>query len=192
MTKTRLEAFSDGVLAIIITIMVLELKVPHETSLAALAKLAPVFTCYVLSFLYVGIYWVNHHHTMHTVHHVTGAIMWSNMGLLFALSLIPFTTSWMGENHYHEVTVAVYGANLLLCAIAFYVFQLTIQRHYRHETSLTLALKQQEKKGIVSSLLYIVAIPFSFVYPVAAAVIHAAVAVWWLLPNRNIERALHE
>ena len=112
MTKSRLEAFSDGVIAIIITIMVLELKVPEDTTLAALVGLAPVFISYVLSFVFVGIYWVNHHHTMHTVHHVTGAIMWSNMGLLFALSLIPFTTGWMGEHHFHEVLLEPFRAHL--------------------------------------------------------------------------------
>lgn len=192
MTKSRLEAFSDGVIAIIITIMVLELKVPEDTTLAALAKLAPVFISYILSFVFVGIYWVNHHHTMHTVHHVTGAIMWSNMGLLFSLSLIPFTTGWMGEHHFDEVPVAVYGTNLLLCSIAFYFFQLTIRKHHTHDTALILALKKQEKKGIVSMILYLCAIPFAFFYPIASAVIHGMVAFWWLLPNRSIERALRE
>jgi uncharacterized membrane protein len=165
MTKTRLEAFSDGVIAIIITIMVLELKVPHEVTLSALFKLLPVFISYLLSFIFVGIYWGNHHHLLHTVHHVNSKIIWANMGLLFFLSLIPFTTGWMGENNFLHLPVALYSFNLLCCAVAFYVLQNVIMAHHTHSTSLILALKKQEKKGMLSLLLYIAAVVAAYFYP---------------------------
>src|SRR4029079_4416246 len=152
--KTRLEAFSDGVLAIIITIMVLELKVPHDVSWKALAELLPVFISYLLSFVYVGIYWANHHHLLHTVHHVNSKIIWANMGLLFSLSLIPFATAYMGENEFAELPVAVYAVMLFVCGNAFFILQRTIMAHYTHSTDLIEALKNQEKKGILSTVLY--------------------------------------
>lgn len=192
MTKTRLEAFSDGVIAIIITIMVLELKIPHEATFAALAKLAPVALSYVMSFVFVGIYWGNHHHLLHTVQHVTTGIIWSNMGLLFALSLIPFTTGWMGENHFGNIPVSVYGMNLLLCAIAFYFLQLSIMKHYSHTNILIDALKKQERKGIISLLLYVVSIVCAFWFPIISAGIFIGTAIWWVIPDKNIERALKE
>src|SRR5205085_715313 len=151
MTKTRLEAFSDGVLAIIITIMVLELKIPHGDALEDLQPLVNVFLSYLMSFVFIGIYWGNHHHLLHTVHHVNSKIIWANTHLLFWLSVIPFTTGWMGENHFGKMPVAVYGVNLLLCGIGFFILQKTIMAHYTHSTTLTEALKKQEKKGILST-----------------------------------------
>ncbi len=192
MTKTRLEAFSDGVIAIIITIMVLELKIPHEATFAALGKLVPVFISYIMSFVFVAIYWGNHHHLLHTVHHVTSGIIWSNMGLLFTLSLIPFTTGWMGENHFGHIPVSVYGMNLLLCSIAFYFLQLSIMKHYIHATKLIEALKKQEKKGIISLFLYVVSIVCAFWFPLISASIFIGTAIWWVIPDKNIERALKE
>ena len=192
MTKSRIEAFSDGVIAIIITIMVLELKIPHEATFEALGKLAPVFLSYIMSFVFVGIYWGNHHHLLHTVHHVTSGIIWSNMGLLFTLSMIPFTTGWMGENHFDNIPVSVYGMNLLLCAVAFYFLQLSIMKHHKHTTKLIEALKKQEKKGIISLFLYVVSVVAAFWFPVVSAIIFAGTAVWWVIPDKNIERALKE
>jgi uncharacterized membrane protein len=158
MTKTRLEAFSDGVIAIIITIMVLELKVPHGDTIADLKPLALVFLSYILSFVFIGIYWGNHHHLLHTVHHVNSKIIWSNLHLLFWLSIIPFTTAWMGENHFTQLPVAVYAINLLCCAIAYYFLQQTIMLHYTHSTKLIEALKKQSKKGYLSLAMYILSI----------------------------------
>lgn len=192
MTKSRLEAFSDGVLAIIITIMVLELKVPHEASLQALQHLWPIFLSYLLSFIFVGIYWGNHHHLLHTVHHVNSGIIWSNMGLLFMLSLIPFTTGWMGENHFANIPVAVYAFNLLLCAIAYYFLQKTIMRQVPANTRLVVALKKQEMKGFVSLAFYIVSIVSALFYPIVSALFIGITAVIWLIPDMNIEAALKE
>jgi uncharacterized membrane protein len=192
MNKTRLEAFSDGVLAIIITIMVLELKVPHDSSLQALLQLSNVFISYVMSFVFVAIYWGNHHHLLHTVHHVNSKIMWANMGLLFSLSLIPFATAWMGENHFDKLPVAVYSVNLLLCAITYTILQKTIMAHHTHSTKLIEALKKQEKKGLISLVSYIAAIISSFYYPVVAAFLIAGVAVLWIVPDKNIEQAMRE
>jgi uncharacterized membrane protein len=192
MTKGRLEAFSDGVLAIIITIMVLELKVPHGSSLADLSPLFTIFICYIMSFVFVGIYWGNHHHLLHTVHHVNSKIIWSNMHLLFWLSIIPFSTAWMGENHFSKLPVAIYGTNLLCCAIAYYILQKVIMSHYTHNTNLTEALKKQEKKGIISLGLYVLSVVFAFVYPTVSAIIFATVSVMWVLPDKNIENAFKE
>jgi uncharacterized membrane protein len=192
MTRARLEAFSDGVIAIIITIMVLELKVPHEPSLEALAKLLPVFMSYLLSFIFVGIYWGNHHHLLHTVHHITGKIIWANMGLLFCLSLIPFTTAWMGENHFSNIPVATYAVNLLFCAIAFYILQKTIMAHYTQSSKLIEALKKQEIKGIISLLMYITSIPCALYYPAISALLIIATAIMWIIPDKRIENALKE
>jgi len=192
MNKSRLEAFSDGVIAIIITIMVLELKVPIGSSLADLQPLYSVFLSYVISFIFIGIYWGNHHHLLHTVHHVNSKIIWANMALLFCLSLIPFATGWMGENHFSRMPVAVYSTGLLACAIAYYILQRVIMSHYTHSTRLTEALKKQEKKGIVSLLLYVLSIACAFYYPIISALIFVTVAVLWILPDKNIERALKE
>jgi len=192
MTKSRLEAFSDGVLAIIITIMVLELKIPHEASFSALAGLLPIFVSYVLSFVFVGIYWGNHHHLLHTVHHVNSKIIWANMALLFSLSLIPFSTGWMGHNHFDKLPVALYAANLLLCAITYYILQKVIMSHHTHSTKLIEALEKQDKKGIISLVIYIVSIPCAFYYPVASAVLFVLVAIMWISPDKRIEKALME
>lgn len=192
MTKTRLEAFSDGVLAIIITIMVLELKIPHEVSFGALYKLMPVFFSYLMSFIFVGIYWGNHHHLLHTVHHVTSKIIWGNMGLLFFLSLIPFTTGWMGENDFQGLTVALYAFDLFLCAVAFNVLQNVIMAHHTHSTALIIALKGQEKKGMLSLFIYVLAVTAAFFYPVVSGVLILITAVIWIIPDKNIEKALHE
>jgi uncharacterized membrane protein len=192
MNKTRLGAFSDGVLAIIITIMVLELKVPHEPTWSALILLANVFFSYLLSFVFVGIYWGNHHHLLHTVHHVNSKIIWANMGLLFTLSLIPFSTAWMGENHFDEVPVAAYCVNMVLCAIAYYILQLTIMAHHVHSTQLIEALKKQEKKGMLSLAVYIAALVASFFNVNISELLIVAVAVMWIIPDKNIEKALKE
>jgi uncharacterized membrane protein len=192
MTKTRLEAFSDGVLAIIITIMVLELKVPHDTSFHGLWQLGPVFTSYVLSFVFIGIYWGNHHHLLHTVQRVTSKIIWANMSLLFALSLIPFTTGWMGENSFARLPVAAYAINLLLCSVAFYILQRVIITTGTKDSALIEALKKQEKKGITSLLMYAASVGIAFIYPLISAFLIVGVAVWWLIPNKNIEKALEE
>jgi uncharacterized membrane protein len=192
MTRSRIEAFSDGVIAIIITIMVLELKIPKEASLKALAELLPVFISYIMSFVFVGIYWGNHHHLLHTVQHVNSRIIWTNMGLLFFLSLIPFSTGWMGENHFDHLPVAVYGLNLLLCAIAFYLLQHVIMSGQTHSSGLIEALKKQRKKGITSLIMYIVSIPCAFFYPLISALLFIASAIMWVIPDKNIEKALRE
>ena len=192
MNKTRLEAFSDGVIAIIITIMVLELKVPHGTSLADLLTLSNTFLCYILSFIFIGIYWGNHHHLLHTLHHVNSKIIWANMHLMFWLSVIPFTTAWMGENHFAQLPVAFYGINLLFCAVAYYFLQRVIMSHYTHSTKLIEALKKQQKKGYASLTMYILTIIFAFILPLISGVLIVSVAIMWIIPDKNIERALKE
>lgn len=190
MTKTRLEAFSDGVLAIIITIMVLELKVPHGNELRDLVPLAPAFLSYVLSFIYLGIYWGNHHHLLHTVTQVNSKIIWGNIHLLFWLSLVPFTTAWMGENNFGNSTVAVYGGLLLMCGFAYYILQGAIIKHNRMNVTLEIAMKKQARKGIISQVAYAISIPVAFFYPFISALLFVAVAVLWIVPDRNIENAL--
>jgi len=192
MSKSRLEAFSDGVLAIIITIMVLELRIPDGAGFEALSAILPIFISYVLSFVFIAIYWGNHHHLLHTVHHMTSGIMWANMFLLFSLSLIPFTTGWMGHNHFDKIPVALYASNLLLCAIAYYILQKTIMSHYTHSTALIEALKKQDKKGLFSLLIYILSIPCAFFYPIVSALLFVFIAVIWVRPDKNIEQALKE
>lgn len=192
MTKSRLEAFSDGVLAIIITIMVLELKVPHGSAWKDLHPLIPVFLSYILSFVFIAIYWGNHHHLLHTVHHVNSKIIWANIHLLFWLSLIPFTTAWMGENHFDTLPVALYGILLLLCAISFYILQRTIMSHYTHTTNLIEALMKQKKKAWLSLILYTCSVPIAFLNSIIAAVLFVIVAVMWVIPDKNIEKALKE
>lgn len=186
MGKGRLEAFSDGVIAIIITIMVLELKVPHGETLDVLEPLWPVFLSYVLSFIYVGIYWNNHHHMLHAVKHVNGAILWSNMHLLFWLSLTPFTTGWMGENHFGTIPVAVYGVGLLMNAIAYTILvRVLIARHGRE--SEFAARIGSDRKGRLSLALYLAAIGLAFVSPWIALAIYFLVAAIWLIPDRRFE-----
>lgn len=189
MGKNRLEAFSDGVLAIIITIMVLELKVPHATDLSGLQPLLPVFLSYVLSFIYVGIYWNNHHHMFHSTQFVSGGILWANLHLLFWLSLFPFTTGWMGENHLSPVPVAVYGFVLLMAAIAYSILQRTIIAR-QGEGSLLAAAIGRDWKGKVSPVCYLAAIPLAFVTPWISCGLYVFVALLWIIPDRRIERVL--
>ena len=189
MTKTRLEAFSDGVIAIIITIMVLELHVPHGATLTDLATLWPVALSYVLSFTYIGIYWSNHHHLLHTVTRVTGGILWANLHLLFWLSLIPFATAWMGENHFASIPTAVYGVLLLCCALAWVVLQHVIIKVEGSDSVLARAVGS-DRKGRISQGLYIAAIPLAFVHAALAGACYVAVALIWIIPDRRIERQL--
>jgi uncharacterized membrane protein len=191
MQKERLTAFSDGVIAIIITIMVLELKPPHDASWQALVSLAPLFSTYVLSFLYIAIYWNNHHHLMHMCKRVNGTVLWANMHLLFWLSLIPFTTGWMGENHYAAAPTALYGIALLMPAIAYTMLQFAIVRVNGEDTALARALGK-DYKGKLSPLLYAAAIAAAFLAPWISHTIYVAVALLWLVPDRRIEAALEE
>ena len=189
MGKGRLEAFSDGVIAIIITIMVLELKVPHGTGLDVLRPLMPVFGSYVLSFVYIGIYWNNHHHMLHAAGKVNGRILWANLHLLFWLSLFPFATGWMGENHFAVVPTALYGVVLLMAAIAYYVLEQAIIRAQGKDSILKKAVGR-DLKGKLSPVLYILAIVATLVSPWIAEAIFVAVALIWLIPDRRIENVL--
>jgi len=189
MPKGRLEAFNDGVLAIIITIMVLELRVPLGQDLAALRPLLPVFFSYVLSFVYLGIYWNNHHHMLQATKQVTGIILWANLHLLFWLSLFPFVTGWMGENHFAPVPTAVYGGVLLLAGFAYTLLQMAILRSEGPESLLAAAVGG-DFKGKISLLCYIFAIPLAFVSPWIAKGLYVAVALIWLIPDRRIERLI--
>src|SRR5919112_678371 len=191
MGRGRLEAFSDGVLAIIITIMVLELKVPHGVALSDLRPLIPVSLSYVLSFIYVGIYWSNHHHLLHAVTQVNGRTLWANLHLLFWLSLIPFATGWMGENHFAAWPVAVYGGVLLSAAIAYFILARVLVSHHGRDSALAKALGK-DFKGKVSVVFYAAAILLSFVNSWLACALYVLVAVMWLIPDRRIERALAE
>ena len=189
MRKDRLLAFSDGVFAIIITIMVLELKVPHESDWAALWSIAPKICSYVLSFVYVAIYWNNHHHLLHACRRVTGGILWANTHLLFWLSLIPFTTGWMGENHFASVPTATYGVVLLGAGMAYWVLQRAIMRNQGRESVLAAAVGK-DIKGKISPLIYASAIPLAFVSPWIADALYVVVALMWLTPDRRIERVV--
>jgi len=189
MEKNRLEAFSDGVLAIIITIVVLELKVPKGARFDSLAPVIPVFCSYVLSFIYVGIYWNNHHHMFHATRHVSAGILWSNLHLLFWLSLFPFATAWMGENHMAPAPTAAYGAVLLLAAIAYYILQSAIIAREGRDSLLARAIGR-DWKGKLSPVLYLSAIPLAFVSPWISNSLYALVALIWLVPDRRIERVL--
>ena len=191
MEKDRLLAFSNGVVAIIITIMVLELKVPHGAGWEDLAGVLPVFLSYVLSFVYVAIYWNNHHHLLYTVNRVDGLILWANTHLLFWLSLVPFATAWMGENHFAKLPTAIYGVALLMPAIAYNLLQKAILRREGQDSTLAKALGR-DIKGRISPVLYVTAIALSFVDPLIAGIIYVSVAVMWLIPDRRIERALVE
>jgi len=191
MGKDRLTAFSDGVIAIIITIMVLELKVPHGADWAALAGLAPNLLSYAMSFVYLAIYWNNHHHLLHTVTRVDGLILWANSNLLFWLSLVPAATAWMGENFLSSVPTAVYGAVLLLPAIAYYLLQKAIIHKQGRESVLATALGS-DIKGKISQVLYIAGIAAAFVVPLLSVALYVLVAVMWLVPDRRIEKAFRE
>ncbi len=189
MKSSRLEAFSDGVIAIIITIMVLELKVPHGDGMEALAPLYAVFLSYILSFVYVGIYWNNHHHMLHLCKSVTGAILWANLHLLFWLSLIPFATGWMGENHFASAPAAVYGAVMLMAAIAYWILQQAIIASQGADSLLKKAVGA-DRKGKLSPLFYVIAIPAAFWSQWLAVGIYVFVALMWLVPDKRIERVL--
>jgi len=189
MGKSRLEAFSDGVLAIIITIMVLEMKAPHGVDINALRPLVPAFLSYLLSFIYLGIYWNNHHHMLHSVQSVSGGILWANLHLLFWLSLIPFATAWMGENHFAAAPTAFYGLNLLLAAVAYLNLQRTIIARQGRASLLSVAVGR-DVKGKLSFALYVIAIAAATVAPWIAWALYVSVALMWLIPDRRIERTL--
>ncbi|HEV7817212.1 MAG TPA: TMEM175 family protein [Janthinobacterium sp.] len=192
MGKGRLEAFSDGVIAIIITIMVLELKVPHGADLAALQPLIPVFLSYVLSFIYVGIYWNNHHHALHAVSRVSGGALWANLHLLFWLSLVPFVTGWMGENHFDTVPVALYGVVLFMSGLAYTLLMRCLTDNNAHNAALAEAIGKVDRKGLISMGLYLAGIGLSWLHAWMGFLVYIAVAVLWLVPDRRIERRLHE
>jgi len=187
MTKGRLEAFSDGVIAILITIMVLELRAPQGASLSALRAVIPSLLVYVLSFIYLGIYWSNHHHLLQLAERVNGAVLWANLHLLFWLSLIPFATAWMGENHYAPVPTALYGALMVLCGVAYTILQRTIIAAQGDDSKLARAIGS-DRKGKTSLVLYLAAIPLAFVQPLISDAIYVIVALVWLVPDRRIER----
>ncbi len=189
MGKGRLEAFSDGVIAIIITIMVLEMEAPHSADWAALRPVLPVFMSYVLSFVYIGIYWNNHHHLLHTVHHVRGGILWANTHLLFWLSVVPFTTRWMGDTHFAAVPVALYGMVLLFAAIAFTILVRVIIAHHGKHSDLAMAIGA-DRKGKISLALYAAGVTVAFIQPMIACLLYVVVAIIWLVPDRRIERQL--
>jgi uncharacterized membrane protein len=191
MSKSRLEAFSDGVIAILITIMVLELKVPHETQWRALTPLVPVFLTYVLSFVYLGIYWTNHHHMLQATGRISGAALWANLHLLFWLSLVPFATGWMGENHFEALPTALYGIVLFCCAIAYSVLVRVLMRHDPADSRLRRAVGS-DVKGNVSLLLYAAAIALAFVDRRFADSLYVLVALMWLVPDRRIEHVFEE
>jgi len=189
MEKGRLEAFSDGVIAIIITIMVLELKVPHGADIKSLLPLLPVFGSYMLSFIYVGIYWNNHHHTMQVVESVNGAILWANMHLLFWLSLIPFVTSWMGENHFAQWPVTCYGIVLIMCSLAYALFLVALIRHHGRDSLLAQAIGK-DRKGTTSTIIYAVAIIVSFFNSKVGFALYILVACIWFIPDKRIEKKI--
>lgn len=190
MNKNRLEAFSDGVIAIIITIMVLEIKIPHSASWEDLHSLLPVFLSYALSFLFLGNYWGNHHHLMHTVKKVSAGIMWSNMNLLFWLSLIPFATGWMGENHFAQNTIIVYAVLQGMCAISYRILQKAIESGHKIDPLMAMVYRGQARKGLITLVLYSLSIVFAFFAPLISGVLFFVVATMWIIPDKNIERAL--
>jgi uncharacterized membrane protein len=191
MQKTRMEAFSDGVIAIIVTIMVLEMKAPEGTDWEKIKPLLPKFLSYALSFLFVAIYWVNHHHLVHTIKNITPSILWANINLLFWLSLIPFATAWMGENHFERITVVAYAVLALLCGVAFNILQTTIVRSHKNEKQLEEIIKPKGWKSLGSVLLYLIAIPIALYFsPVISGLIFFIVSMIWLIPDKKIEKAL--
>jgi uncharacterized membrane protein len=187
MTKTRLEAFSDGVIAILITIMVLELRVPEGISLDALRPIAPVFLTYVLSYVLLGIYWNNHHHMLHAAERINGKVLWANLHLLFWLSLVPFVTGWMGENHFAALPTAIYGSVLLCAGVAYYILAHVLIAAQGANSKLANVIGK-DRKGKLSVLLYAIAIPLAFVNEWIADIIYVAVVMMWLVPDRRIER----
>ena len=189
MSRNRMEAFSDGVIAIIITIMVLELRVPIGASLPALRPVTPVFLSYILSFVLLGIYWTNHHHLLQVVERVSGGVLWANLHLLFWLSLIPFATAWMGENHFAPVPVAVYGVVMVFAAIAYFILTRALLRIHAPDSTLAIALGR-DFKGKISIVIYLIAIPLAFVNSWVAYGVYVVVAVMWLIPDRRIERRI--
>jgi uncharacterized membrane protein len=192
MTKNRMEAFSDGVIAILITIMVLELGVPHGTDLNALGPIAPILLAYVLSFVNLGIYWNNHHHLLQAAHHVDGRILWANLYLLFWLSLVPFATAWIGENSFAPIPMAAYGVVLLMAALAYGLLVRALIRREGRESTIAVAIGR-DVKGVISPILYALAIPVALVLPLAAFAIYIAVALLWFVPDMRIERQMpHE
>jgi uncharacterized membrane protein len=186
MGKGRLEAFSDGVIAVIITIMVLEMKVPHGTEPAALLPMWPVFLAYVLSYIYIGIYWNNHHHLLHAVDHVTGGILWANLHLLFWLSLVPFVTGWMSENHFASVPTALYGGVLLMASIAYYILSRCLIAVHGQSSTIARSVGS-DRKGMISTAIYLVAVPLAFVEWWIAFALYVVVAAIWVVPDRRIE-----
>lgn len=191
MNKTRLEAFSDGVIAIIITIMVLEIKVPESTDWEEIKSLIPKGISYILSFLFVAIYWGNHHHLLDTAKKITSFIIWANMNLLFWLSLIPFATAWIGENHFEKITVAVYAIIALACGIAYSILQYAIEKSYLHNSQLKTIIKKQKSKGIISIIAYVSAIPIAlYINPILSISIFFVISIIWIIPDKNIEKAL--
>jgi uncharacterized membrane protein len=191
MTKSRLEAFSDGVIAIIITIMVLELKVPEGTGWAALLPLAPKFLSYVLSFVFVGIYWNNHHHLLHIVHRINGRVLWANMHLLFWLSLVPFVTGWMGENRLSSLPVALYGSVLLMAGFAYFLLSRSLLALHSEDSPLAIAIGR-DFKGYASLVFYATAVPLSFVNPWIALAEYVVVAIMWFIPDPRVEKVLEK
>jgi uncharacterized membrane protein len=191
MSKGRLEAFSDGVIAILITIMVLELRVPHDGDWAALAPLTPIFLTYILSFVYLGIYWNNHHHMLQLTSRINGGVLWANLHLLFWLSIVPFVTGWMGENHFAKWPSAVYGFVLLMCAIGYTILQETIIRAQGPNSRLRAAIGS-DRKGKISLLFYVAAIPLAFVHRGISQALYVLVALIWLVPDQRIEHQLRD
>jgi uncharacterized membrane protein len=189
MNKGRLEAFSDGVIAVIITILVLELRLPHGVTLNSLATVLPGFLSYVLSFVYIGIYWNNHHHLLHATQHVAGGILWANLHLLFWLSLIPFATAWMGQNHFAPLPVALYGLVLLFAGIAYVILTKALIAHHGKDSLLASAI-EKDRKGILSVILYVIGIPLSFWRPWVGFTCYVAVAIIWLFPDPRIEKSV--
>jgi uncharacterized membrane protein len=192
MNKNRLEAFSDGVLAIIITIMVLEIKMPHGTSWVEIKSVLPSLGSYLLSFVFIGIYWANHHHLMYTLHKVNGKIMWANLHLLFWISLIPIGTAWMADTNFEPITVAVYGALMVACGVPYNILASIIAKTYTTETQLSTVFDKIKSKGTVSMLLYIASIPLAFVHPAISCAIFVTVSLMWIIPNKDLERVLGE
>ncbi len=191
MGKGRLEAFSDGVLAIIITIMVLEIKVPHGDDFDSLKPVLPAFLSYILSFIYIGIYWNNHHHMLFTVKHINGKILWANSHLLFWLSLVPFASGWMGENHFATLPVAVYGVCLLMAGVAYYILAQMLIKIHGKDSTLAKAVGK-DRKGIISVVIYVFSVPLAFVNASISLCMYALVAAMWLIPDRRIEKKISE
>jgi uncharacterized membrane protein len=191
MSKSRLEAFSDGVIAIIITIMVLELRVPHGADWAAVGSLAPVLVSYVMSFVFIGVYWNNHHHMLHAATRVNGGILWANLHLLFWLSLIPFVTGWMGENHFAATPVGLYGMVLLMAGVAYYILSQALIAFHGQQSPLAKAVGR-DRKGIISLVIYVVAVAVSPTYSGISLALYVIVTIMWLIPDRRIERLLAE